>query len=785
MKKQLLLLVMMLLPVLAMADEPIEINGIYYNLISKAQQAEVTRKPNSDGSMGKESEKYTGDIVIPESVEYEGVTYTVSSIGKSAFVNSSVTSVTIPNSVTSIGDMAFDQCHSLKSISIPGCVKTIGYRCYGDCREATSILIEDGLESIGEDAFIGCGFADLVIPNSVTSIGIGAFVNCPNLTNVTLPDNIEIINVTMFYDCRKLASVNIPDGVSSIYHDAFGNCESLSSITLPNSVNRIGQNAFKGCSGLKTITIGDNMTQIENNAFAGCKNMEVFYNYTEVVPSTNSSAFQDSYVEYSTLYVPYGTKKDYEVSEPWKDFGTIIEMPAITYDLTYLVNGEVYKSYTLKKGELITPEPEPTKEGYTFSGWSEIPETMPNHDVTVTGTFTINKYRLIYLVDGEEYKVYEIEYGAAITPEAEPTKEESVFSGWSEIPETMPAHDVTVTGTFTVNKYKLIYMVDDEVYQTYDVEYGATITTEPDPIKEGYAFSGWSEIPETMPNHDVTVTGTFTINKYKLTYLVDDEEYKVYELEYGSEITPEAEPTKEGYTFSGWSEIPETMPAYDVIVTGTFSLTNPVIDDISYEATDDGLVLTNGGNSSGSVVIPATIEFNGQTYQVTEIGEGAFKGNTAITSVSIDNGIIKIGASAFEGCSNLTEIVLGSDIVSIGEKAFANFASSSSVPRRADEYGLTVYCYPKSVPETATNAFENTPIDKALLLVYDEVINDYANAAPWNKFGTIQGFNGGTGIKSIWAGEGDNAKIYDLKGRRVVQPSKGLYIKNGKKYVVK
>nr|MCR5366621.1 hypothetical protein [Prevotella sp.] len=71
------------------------------------------------------------------------------------------------------------------------------------------------------------------------------------------------------------------------------------------------------------------------------------------------------------------------------------------------------------------------------------------------------------------------------------------------------------------------------------------------------------------------------------------------------------------------------------------------------------------------------------------------------------------------------------------------------------------------------------------LLVYDEVINDYANAAPWNKFGTIQGFNGGTGIKSIWAGEGDNAKIYDLKGRRVVQPSKGLYIKNGKKYVVK
>lgn len=341
------------------------------------------------------------------------------------------------------------------------------------------------------------------------------------------------------------------------------------------------------------------------------------------------------------------------------------------------------------------------------------------------------------------------------------------------------------TNISDADKYRLTYIVDNEEYKSYEIEEGETITPEPAPTKDGYTFSGWSEIPETMPANDVAVTGTFTVNKYKLTYIVDGEEYKSYEIEYGTVISPEPIPTKEGYTFSGWSEIPETMPAYDVTVTGSFTLTNPVVDNISYDITEDGLVLTNGKNSSGSVVIPATIEFNGQTYQVTGIGEGAFKGNTAITSVSIDNGITKIGASAFEGCSNLTEIILGSDIVSIGEKAFANFASSSSVPRRADEYGLTVYCYPKSVPETATNAFEKTPIDKALLLVYDEVINDYANAAPWSKFGTIQGFNGGTGVKSIWGGEGDNAKIYDLKGRRVVQPSKGLYIKNGKKYVVK
>ena len=273
-----------------------------------------------------------------------------------------------------------------------------------------------------------------------------------------------------------------------------------------------------------------------------------------------------------------------------KIYGLTIEVDEVTnkYKLTYKVDGEVYKTYDVGYGATITPEAEPTKEGYTFSGWSEIPEKMPAKDVTITGTFTINKYKLTYQVDGVEYKSIDVEYGSTITPETEPTKEGYTFSGWSEIPATMPAKDVTVTGTFSVNKYKLTYKVDDVVYKTFDVEYGATITPEPAPEKEGYTFSGWSEIPATMPAYDVTVTGTFSINKYKLTYLIDGEEYKTYDVEYGATITPEAAPAdKEGYTFSGWSEIPEKMPAHDVTVTGTFSINSYkltyMIDDKVYK----------------------------------------------------------------------------------------------------------------------------------------------------------------------------------------------------------
>ena len=127
------------------------------------------------------------------------------------------------------------------------------------------------------------------------------------------------------------------------------------------------------------------------------------------------------------------------------------------YKLSYFVDGESYKIHKYEVGESITPEAEPTKEGYTFSGWSDIPATMPANDITVTGTFSVNKYKLVYKVDGEEYKGYDVEYGATITPETEPTKEGYTFSGWSDIPATMPAKDIVITGTYVTGINGVVY----------------------------------------------------------------------------------------------------------------------------------------------------------------------------------------------------------------------------------------------------------------------------------------------------------------------------------------
>ncbi len=260
---------------------------------------------------------------------------------------------------------------------------------------------------------------------------------------------------------------------------------------------------------------------------------------------------------------------DYDGNETKEDGVNIGVKVMNTFVLLYKVDGETYKTVSYDYGATITPEAAPTKEGYTFSGWSNIPSTMPSEDVTVTGSFNVNYYKLTYIVDGVEYKSIEQEYGTHITPEKEPVKDGCMFSGWSEIPGSMPAHDVTVTGTFTKASYILTYVINGETYKTVSYDYGATITPEAAPTKEGYTFSGWSWIPSKMPDEDVTITGFFTVNKYKLTYMIDGKVYKEVEMEYGARITPEPQSTGDFVSFS-WTGLPETMPARDVTVQADY-----------------------------------------------------------------------------------------------------------------------------------------------------------------------------------------------------------------------
>ena len=320
-------------------------------------------------------------------------------------------------------------------------------------------------------------------------------------------------------------------------------------------------------------------------------------------------------------------------------------------------------------------------------------------------------YKLTYIINGEVYKEYELKAGDEITPEPAPTKEGYTFSGWSAIPQTMPANDLTIIGSFTKGSYKLTYFLDDDVYKTINYDFGTTIAPEPVPTKVGYTFSGWSEIPKTMPAKDVMVTGRFTINKYKLTYKVDGEVYKIYEIEYGARITPEAEPTKDGYTFLGWSNIPSTMPNYDITIIGEFAKELIVYGSIikykglRYQIIDDYVLVGRQDKElSGDIVIPASISCENNDYPVLGFVEptnltswsnntvstegGAFQ-DCQITSVSIPSSITKISAGAFNGCTKLISVMLPDNLESIGAASFAGCTALETmfIPDGVKEFG--------------------------------------------------------------------------------------------------
>ena len=206
----------------------------------------------------------------------------VTSIGRYAFQEcSSLTSITIPEGVTSIGIGAFSGCLDLMSITIPEGVTRIGSRAFEGCSSLTNITIPEGVTSIEDWAFSGCSsLMSITIPEGVTIIGAEAFRGCSSLKSVTIPEGVTSIGAGAFRGCSSLTSITIPEGVTSIEDSVFFGC-GLRSITIPEGVTSIGAGAFRGCSSLKNITIPESVTSIEENAFYACDGLiDVTYHST-------------------------------------------------------------------------------------------------------------------------------------------------------------------------------------------------------------------------------------------------------------------------------------------------------------------------------------------------------------------------------------------------------------------------------------------------------------------------------------------------------------------------
>ena len=355
----------MLLPILASA-EPVEVDGLNYLLNEEEKTATVT------------SSNYKGILVIPETIHVGGKEYTITAIEGNAFIrNYDLLSVTIPNTIKSIGGSTFGECTSLSNVKIGDGVETIGSYAFYYCA-LVSVTIRKNVSSIGEKAFSGnsnlnqvyindlkkwCQIdfesleanplyyahhlylnkkevKELVIPEDITTIKHYAFAGGSSIKSLTMGDNISSIGAYSFYQCSSLASVELASSVTYISNNAFYECTELESIQLPDGIESISEYCFYGCSKLEKLKLPENLKQIKYSAFKNCNkirsvtipaSVEFIYEYAFSFTSSESVDFfvnpeypplvyGYSFPEGSKIYVPDGSIEPYQNVEPWSSF---------------------------------------------------------------------------------------------------------------------------------------------------------------------------------------------------------------------------------------------------------------------------------------------------------------------------------------------------------------------------------------------------------------------------------------------------------------------------------
>ena len=765
-----------------------EFGGIYYNV--KDGYVEVTTDQEDETNIEKHY-KYSGDIVIPDSVIVNEIKYPVKSIEENAFkAHPAITSVTVGAQMQAIGESAFEDCTGLKSVTMDNCknLMTIGPAAFKGCTALENVTLSDSTEVISDEAFMNCGLIeDITLPKALAELGESAFANCSKLKAVTIPNAVTVIDNKAFYHCdaltkatlhknvtdikafafgycQKLADIILPEKLDSIGQSAFIDCRALTDITLPENTKSIGKAAFRYCNGLKNIQLPKVLQKVEYQAFANCGNLTTIA-LPEAVTTVGDQAFLQC-GKMISLTIEQGVK----------------EMGEMAFSGCPLVN--IYC-------KPVTP-PSAFENTFSTKAYTDATLFLPvgvdstyNYHVVwkqFTKRGSLAKYELKYVYDDNKvFKKDSVNGGAIITPAAIPVNGTHRFSGWKGEPELMPAKDTTIVGnflygiSFLVKKDGKIVVDKDTLIQDKNLPdslFCGEKVTAPKSWKDGFGIR-WKGLPETMPAKDTVIVGQYAINKYAVTYIVDGQFYRRDSVEYLDKVVP---PTmqKENYVFE-WGSYPTTMPAKDVTVYGQFI---PQIFaggiNIRINKSEGYAEVIKYGNtvtSITSVVIPETVTLEGVQYPVRRIADNAFNGFKQLASVTLPKSLVYIGEQAFRDCQSLTtitipenvteisygtfmycgkltEVILHDKVEKIGSQAFNSCGSLTEVHLYkvktigggafANDKNITlVYSDATEVPQLAANAFESVVYQNATVYVDVNIMDQYLADAVWKQFGSF------------------------------------------------
>ena len=585
---------------------------LYYNIVNG--NAQVT---NEIGDYPYYSTFPTGALVIPATVSDGSTTYSVTSIGKSAFEDcNGLTSVTIPNSVITIDTSAFVQCSSLTSVTIPNSVTSLGESVFWGCTGLTSVTIPNSVTSIGYGTFAGCsGLTSITIPNSVTSIGSSAFSSCRGLTSITIPNSVTSIGSSAFSFCSGLTSITIPYSVTSIGEWAFSYVKHIEyhgnatgapwgaismngiidgdfifsntardtlvcyigtggEVAIPNTVIAIGDYAFNDCNGLTSVTIPNLVISIGSHAFDNCSSLN-----SVIIPSSVTSIGEWAFAECSSL-------------------------TSVTIPNSVISIGDYSFSWCSSLTSVIIPNSVVSIGDNTFIYCSGVTSVTIGNSVTSIGEWAFAGCTGLTSVT---------------IPNSVTNLGKGVFSNCSGLTSVIVGDSVTSLGNHAFINCSSLTSVNIPNSVT-------TIGTR--------AFYNCSSLTSINIPNSVTSIGEFAF-------------YGCIRLT--SVTIPNSVTIIDNYTFSG--------------CTGLTSVTIPnSVTSIGVRAFNFCIDLT-------SVTIPNS---------VTSIGDYAFLECRSLTTLIISNSVTSIGEEAFRLCNFLTEIhSLASVPPTLGENVFSGISTNS------------------------------------------------------------------------------------------------------------
>ena len=705
---------------------------------------------------------------------YVGLPDSLVTIGGFAFNGcTSLGSITLPEGLKTIGHHAFQGCSNLRDAPIPESVTRIEERAFGSCG-FTTVSIPSSVTDIGQEVFYGCRgvtrielnsqiavdesywlfgsdrelvAADLVIASGVTKIPDLAFMDYKKIKSVTIPDTVTSIGRMAFDGCEALTSITIPDSVTEIGDSAFAFCWALAEVTLPAHLTVISEHLLDYCP-IESITIPDGVVEIQDYAFSSCTLTNA------VIPNSVTTigeyAFQyNDYLEEMTIprsVTSIGEnafKYSAALATVWVEKGDVARVKAMFlatgldaafvdginfveplpdyYIISFNANGGTASETVYQRepdaelGTLPTAE----LEGYTFAGWFTAPEdgskitaaTTATANVTYYAHWNIKKYTITFNANGgAPVDSWSVDHGGMLHDLGdlpEPTRAGYVFKGWfTEGGDPVDEYAAVTAGATLVAQWAKI--IEIECWNVKDgVVEGSWWTKKTGVVSgealdlgttamEGWVFLGWSYEPdgEIMPPNSVIVPtddlaklySRFTLDAWRVTFNANggtcDTSFVDVAKAPDATLASLPEATRPGFKFGGWwtdavsgVEVEVDWTVIDSDVTFYAHWRNAAtVDAYTYEyEIEDGRAVIHEKNGwlavtpspSGKLEIPAYL--NG--LPVGKIGHGAFA-NLGLTEVVIPEGVVEIGSEAFSSCTSLATVSIPSSVTKIGDSAF-------------------------------------------------------------------------------------------------------------------